>query len=214
MLPYQFPSSTPRHEIGLARAFSTSARLLTERLTHIDDAGRPTMVDVSNKSITKRTATASGRIFIPAIAYRLVTDALSASDHTTASTKSRHKGDALAVAQLAAIMASKKTSDLIPLCHPLSLSNISVAVTPHVWSEEDPLPTHITSRYSIVIEATVATNGATGVEMEALTAVSVGLLTVWDMLKAVAGKEMEIGEIVVTKKTGGKSEDFERLPTK
>jgi cyclic pyranopterin phosphate synthase len=117
----------------------------------------------------------------------------------------QRKGDALTVAQLAAIMGSKKTADLIPLCHPLNLTNVAVTLTPEAPKEH-------TGRYSIVCCATVTSEGKTGVEMEALTAVSVGLLTVWDMLKAVAGKEMEIGGILVSHKAGGRSGDFHRKP--
>jgi len=171
------------------------------------------MVDVGDKLSTKRTATASGRIYIPEIAYELVTSTYPASDHEdpmairpshTAAVKARRKGDALTVAHLAAITGAKQTSSLIPLCHPLALSNISVVLLPEVSASDRGA-----KRYSIVCRAKVSCEGKTGVEMEALTAVSVGLLTVWDMLKAVAGQEMEIGEIAVTEKTGG-SHDFTR----
>lgn len=172
------------------------------------------MVDVSQKDVTNRIATARGRIYIPPRAYDLVV-----ATHPTASPntsqldatqeKARRKGDALTVAQLAAIMGAKKTSELIPLCHPLAIANVVVTLTPEmpkVSLEPDSSP----ARHSILCVATVSSEGKTGVEMEALTAVSVGLLTVWDMLKAVAGKEMEIGEIFVVKKAGGKSGDFIR----
>lgn len=118
---------------------------------------------------------------------------------TPAQEKARRKGDVLTVAQLAAIMGCKKTSELIPLCHPLSLTDIDVKLLP----EECTL--------SILCTATVKCSGQTGVEMEALAAVSVGLLTVWDMLKAVAGQEMTIGDIKVISKSGGKA-DFTRDP--
>lgn len=153
---------------------------------------------------TKRTATATGNIYIPRIAYELVTATyLSKSDDEkeSATIKVRNKGDVLTVAQLAAIMGAKKTSELIPLCHPLSLTNVKVTLTPEKTSDD---------KYRIQCLATATTDGRTGVEMEALTAVSVGLLTVWDMLKAVAGKEMKICEIFVTYKAGGTSGDFER----
>jgi molybdenum cofactor biosynthesis protein MoaC len=130
-----------------------------------------------------------------------VTSALPARNETRAQSKARSKGDALSIAQLAAIMGCKRTSDLIPLCHPLPLSHVSVVVTPEAER---------TGRYSIFCRATVCSESKTGVEMEALTAVSVGLLTVWDMLKAVAGKEMLISDIIVERKTGGKSGDFVR----
>ncbi|KAL0068578.1 hypothetical protein AAF712_004293 [Marasmius tenuissimus] len=196
------------------RLFHSSPSSSVQRLTHLDESGRPNMVDVSDKSVTKRSATAVGRIQIPRIAYDLVTsnyptdndspDGRKSSIDESAK-KSLRKGDALTIAQLAAIMGAKRTADLIPLCHPLSLSKVNVSLTPEVV-ETPPNA----SRYSILCRATVTCEGKTGVEMEALTAVSVGLLTVWDMLKAVAGKEMLIGDIHVSHKFGGKSGDFER----
>jgi len=196
------------------RMYTTSARL-----THLDEHGRASMVDVDDKAPTKRSATATGRIFIPRLAYELVTssypliasDTESSSPDSSAIAKARQKGDALTVAQIAAIMGSKQTSSLIPLCHPLSLSKVDVKLIPEIRSIPrdggvDPVTT-----YSIRCTATVTCEGKTGVEMEALTAVSVGLLTVWDMLKAVGGKEMVIGNICVTRKTGGRSGDFERV---
>lgn len=214
------------------------------RLTHIDDAGKAHMVDVSAKEPSKRTATASGRIYIPQVAYELITqpptptrdgggpegrdsqEAQSALEH--ARRKARAKGDVLIVAQLAAIMGCKRTHELIPLCHPLQLSQISVKLYPEsdravpeestsACNEEgssdelgEPGARGARSPYSVLCAATVTCEGKTGVEMEALTAVSVGLLTVWDMLKAVAGREMIIGDIAVTEKAGGKSGDFTR----
>lgn len=163
------------------------------------------MVDISEKSVTKRTATAIGRIYIPPVAYDLVTSVHPDVGNDASKAKVLRKGDALTVAQLAAIMGSKKTSELIPLCHPLPISNVSVTLTP------EARPSSIGHKYCILCCATVSSEGKTGVEMEALTAVSVGLLTVWDMLKAVAGKEMEIGEIFVSHKAGGKSGDFTRV---
>lgn len=173
------------------------------------------MVNIADKDPTKRTATAIGSIFIPAIAYNLITSAYpdeAATPKTQegeAMAKARRKGDVISVARLAAIMGCKRTSDLIPLCHPLAISNVDVTLT--------PLPPPLQwdgceggGRYSILCKATVSCEGKTGVEMEALTAVSIGLLTVWDMLKAVAGKDMEIGRIIVTDKTGGKTGDFHR----
>ncbi|KAJ7492352.1 hypothetical protein FB451DRAFT_1336295 [Mycena latifolia] len=170
----------------------------------IDNTGRASMCQ------RNAPATASGRIYIPEIAYELVTatypvdDPLANSPSHIAAVKARRKGDALTVAHLAAITGAKQTSSLIPLCHPLALSNISVVLSPEVSASDRG-----ERRYSIVCRATVSCEGKTGVEMEALTAVSVGLLTVWDMLKAVAGKEMEIGEITVKQKTGG-THDFTR----
>lgn len=166
------------------------------------------MVDVGAKSDTLRTAKARGRIYIPEVAHKLITSDDSAPDPEespdliNAKTKARRKGDVLAVAQLAGIMGCKRTPDLIPLCHPLPLNHVEVVLTPEVKN----------GSYSILCTATASCDGKTGVEMEALTGVSVALLTVWDMLKAVAGKEMKIGEIIVESKSGGKSGDFYRQP--
>lgn len=121
--------------------------------------------------------------------------------------KARGKGDVLTVAQLAGIMGAKRTADLIPLCHPLALSHVLVTLDTEVH-QRGTNSQDVT--YSILCTATVSCEGKTGVEMEALTAVTVGALTVWDMLKAVAGKEMVIGEIMVTRKQGGKGGDFIR----
>jgi cyclic pyranopterin phosphate synthase len=172
------------------------------------------MVDVGEKYTTKRSATASGRIYIPAVAYELVTSTYLTSDTSDkfnddisaldkAKAKAWRKGDTLTVARLAGIMGCKQTSNLIPLCHPLALSHVSVTLIPE-------LPNGRSKLHSILCRATVSCEGKTGVEMEALTAVSVGLLTVWDMLKAVAGRDMEISEIKVTHKAGGRSGDFTR----
>lgn len=201
--------SRPNTQALQLRFNSSSA---SPRLSHLDETGRASMVDVGDKQPTKRTATASGRIYIPQVAYDLVTstypasepDGSSSSPLQMAASKARRKGDALTVAHLAAITGAKQTSNLIPLCHPLAISNISVVLSPEVSVSDSGA-----HRYSILCLATVSCEGKTGVEMEALTAVSVGLLTVWDMLKAVAGKEMEIGEILVSEKTGGKH-DFTR----
>lgn len=150
------------------------------RLTHFDAEGRAAMVDVSGKPPTRRTATARGAVRMAPATLALVTGGHAA------------KGDVLAVARLAGIMGAKRTADLIPLCHPLSLTRVTVDLVP------DPdLP-------GLAIEATVATTGPTGVEMEALTAVSVAALTVHDMLKAV-DRGMVIEAIRVTLKEGGRS---------
>jgi len=188
-----------------ARRFDAPPRLLT----HFDaEAGRARMVDVGTKASTQRTATASGRIIIPKVAHDLVmshdSPIATVSDPEElrkAKEKAHQKGAVLAVSQVAGIMACKRTAELIPLCHPLSLTHIDVSLTPGVDGD---------GVYSIRCDATVSCTGKTGVEMEALTAVSVALLNVWDMLKAVAGKEMEIRGIVVNKKSGGKSGDFAR----
>ncbi|KIJ66204.1 hypothetical protein HYDPIDRAFT_174367 [Hydnomerulius pinastri MD-312] len=203
--------------IRVERRWSHSS-VRVPRLTHLDAEGRPSMVDVGDKDPTKRTATATGHIYIPKVAYDLINGSpLQAGDREQdpllekAQAKARKKGDVLTVAQLAAIMGCKRTPDLIPLCHPLQLSNISVALTPEVIAL-DQNAAHSAGRlpYRIKCSATVSCEGKTGVEMEALTAVSIGLLTVWDMLKAVSGKEMMIGDIIVSHKSGGKSGDFTR----
>ncbi|KAL4246324.1 radical SAM superfamily protein [Abortiporus biennis] len=230
-------SVTSRH----VRLYSTSpsdSETSSPTLTHIDSSGRPNMVDVSPKDPTKRIATAVGTIYIPKVAYDLITDPTLPSNQDTANLspldrakiKAKSKGDVLTVAQLAAIMGCKRTSELIPLCHPLQLSHISVKLYPEsshydnsgLLSQQQQRVLSMShchdsasvnnpgSVYSIKCEATVTCEGKTGVEMEALTAVSVGLLTVWDMLKAVAGKDMIIGDIFVQNKQGGKSGDFVR----
>ncbi len=151
-------------------------------LTHFDDKGAAHMVDVSGKEVTARVAVAKGRITMAAETLRLITEGKA------------KKGDVLGVARLAGIMAAKKTHDLIPLCHPLSLSKVSVELTP--------------ATDGIDIEATVKTTGQTGVEMEALTAVNIAALTVYDMVKAV-DKGMVISDIRLVLKDGGKSGRFE-----
>lgn len=170
------------------------------------------MVDISSKSSTPRTASVSGRIIIPEIAYCLI---VSRDPPTTAEGDSERlqeakekawkKGDVLAVSQLAGIMACKRTAELIPLCHPLPITHVNVSLTPEAKSNG------ITTEYSVKCQTTVSCTGQTGVEMEALTATSVALLNVWDMLKAIAGKEMVIQDIVVVRKSGGRSGDFSRL---
>jgi cyclic pyranopterin phosphate synthase len=172
------------------------------------------MVDVSSKSNTQRTAVASGKILVPKLAYDLVRSHGSptavggdSKGLLEAKEKVRQKGDVLAVSQIAGMMACKRTAELIPLCHPLSITHIDVSLIPEAKGAG------ASAEYSVRCEATVSCTGKTGVEMEALTAVSVALLSVWDMLKAVAGKEMEIRGIVVNKKTGGKSGDFSRVPS-
>ena len=152
-------------------------------LTHFDEAGNALMVDVSEKAVTARTAVAEGYISVNAEIYERI------------KAGTMKKGDVLAVAQLAAIMGAKKTSDLIPLCHPLMLSKVAVIC------ELDE------KRRAVRIEATVKTSGQTGVEMEALTAASVAALTIYDMCKAVQ-KDMVIGPVRLLAKSGGKSGDF------
>lgn len=153
-------------------------------LTHFDGAGHAHMVDVSDKAVTARVAVAEGHITMARATYDIIAGGRA------------KKGDVLAVARLAGIMGAKKTPDLIPLCHPLPVTKVAVDLT------LDPdLP-------GVRIEATVKTTGQTGVEMEALTAVSVAALTVYDMAKAV-DRAMEIGGIRVVLKDGGKSGRYE-----
>jgi cyclic pyranopterin monophosphate synthase len=158
---------------------------MTSALTHLNAAGEAHMVDVGSKAETARTAVAEGTV-------RMRPSTLEAILSGNAS-----KGDVIGTARLAGIMAAKKTSDLIPLCHPLLISKVSVDITP------DPdLP-------GLHVEATVSISGKTGVEMEALTAVSVACLTLYDMAKAIE-KDMEIGGIRLKSKSGGKSGDYTR----
>jgi len=210
IMPFQRLRETSK--FNHARFYGTSSKL-----SHLNDHGKASMVDVGDKRVTKRTATASGRIFVPPKAYELVTlpypverSSINSSQDEMAKAKARRKGDVLTVAQLAGIMAAKQTSSLIPLCHSLSVSKIDVSLTPELPRSPSRCEGTASLQHSIVCTATVTCEGKTGVEMEALTAVSIGLLTVWDMLKAVAGQEMEIGEIMVTHKAGGRSGDFSR----
>ena len=147
-------------------------------LTHLDDAGAARMVDVGAKAVTMREAVATGRITMSPAALALVRDA------------SAKKGDVLAVARVAGIMAAKRTADLIPLCHPIPLTRVSLDLA--------------VTDTGMEATATCATAGQTGVEMEALTAASVALLTIYDMVKA-ADKTMVIDGVRLLSKTGGKS---------
>jgi cyclic pyranopterin phosphate synthase len=151
-------------------------------LTHFDAAGRAAMVDVSAKDETSRTATARGRIVMAPATLALIREGRAG------------KGDVLGVARIAGIMAAKKTSELIPLCHPLMISKVTVDLEPE---GED----------AVAIEATVKLSGKTGVEMEALTAVTVAALTVYDMVKAV-DRSMRIEDVRLVHKAGGKSGEF------
>lgn len=160
------------------------------KLTHFDESGRARMVDVSNKDITEREAVATGSIFVREETLALIEKG------------NIKKGDVLAVAQVAGIMGAKKTSDLIPMCHPLMLTGVKIAFEIANKPDERGLR-------KIGISATVKTKGQTGVEMEALTAVSATALTIYDMCKA-ADKDMIIGEIVLLSKKGGKSGNYIR----
>jgi cyclic pyranopterin monophosphate synthase len=155
---------------------------MSDTLTHLDNAGHAHMVDVSGKPETSRMAIAKGEVVMLPETYTLIRDG------------AIKKGDVLTVAELAGIMAAKRTSELIPLCHPLSLTQVQVDL-----SLDDKLP-------GVLITARVRTNGKTGVEMEALTAVSIAALTIYDMAKAVE-KTMKIQNIRLIEKTGGMSGD-------
>jgi cyclic pyranopterin phosphate synthase len=154
-----------------------------DRLTHVDETGAARMVDVSDKDVTARTATATGRVLVSAPVVELLRG------------EGVPKGDALAVARLAGIMGAKQTPSLIPLCHPLAISGVTVDL--NVTDE------------SVDITATVKTTDRTGVEMEALTAVSVAALTIVDMVKAV-DKAAVITDVRVESKSGGRSGDWSR----
>ena len=156
---------------------------MTKTLSHVDTRGRVRMVDVSDKPETQREAVARGRITVGAAALRAI---------RAGKVK---KGDPLQTARLAGIVAAKKTADLIPLCHPLQLSHVDVEIT--------------REKNGYAIESRVRTTGPTGVEMEALTAVAVAALTIYDMLKAL-DKTMVISDIVVLEKRGGRSGTYVR----
>ncbi|NHN34248.1 cyclic pyranopterin monophosphate synthase MoaC [Paenibacillus agricola] len=156
-------------------------------LTHFNEQGRARMVDISDKQETSRSAAAHTTVTMQPSTLALIKEGKIG------------KGDVLAVSQVAAIMAAKKTSDWIPMCHPLSLTGVDVRFSDNGHNE-------------LYIEATVKTKGLTGVEMEALTAVSAAALTVYDMCKA-AEKGMVIGPTQLVSKTGGKSGDFHRNDT-
>ena len=156
---------------------------MSERLTHVDETGAARMVDVSGKDVTARTATASGRVLVSEQVVALLRG------------EGVPKGDALAVARIAGIMGAKQTPSLIPLCHPLAVSGVSVELS--------------VADDAVEITATVRTTDRTGVEMEALTAVSVAALTVIDMVKAV-DKAAVITEVRVEEKSGGRSGTYRR----
>jgi len=155
------------------------------KLTHFDEQGSARMVDVSGKDETEREAVAAGRVAMLPETLTLILDRRVA------------KGDVFAVARIAGIMAAKKTSELIPLCHPLSLSSVEIEFEPDRAGS------------SVHIRSVVRTTGRTGVEMEALTAVAAAALTIYDMCKS-ADRSMVLGDIRLMKKTGGKSGTFER----
>ena len=154
-------------------------------LSHLDEQGRAKMVDVSDKDITSRIAVARGTIQMRTETLALILD------------NKIEKGDVFSVARVAGIMAAKKTSELIPMCHPLNITSVEIDLTP----AKNPA--------RVEIETSVRVSGKTGVEMEAMTAVAVAGLTIYDMCKAV-DREMSIGEIRLVKKSGGKSGMFLR----
>lgn len=153
--------------------------------SHFNDSGRARMVDVSEKAETVRTAVAAGRVIVNAETFELI------------KTGGMKKGDVLATAQIAGIMGAKRTSEVIPMCHPIMLTGVDIDLSLNE------------AEHAVEIQATAKCTGATGVEMEALTAVSVAALTVYDMCKAVQ-RDIEITDIRLLKKTGGKSGVFER----
>jgi cyclic pyranopterin monophosphate synthase len=154
-------------------------------LSHLDDHGRARMVDVSAKDVTRRIAVARGAIYMRPETLALILE------------EKIEKGDVFSVARVAGIMAAKKTAELVPMCHPLSITSVEIELN----AREDPA--------RVEIEAAVRVDGKTGVEMEAMTAVCVAGLTIYDMCKAV-DREMSIGEIRLVKKSGGKSGTFIR----
>lgn len=156
-----------------------------EKLTHFDSRGQAIMVDVSEKQDTSRVAVATGYIYVNEAVYKAIEEGTAA------------KGDVLGVARIAGIMAAKKTSDVIPLCHPLPLAKCNIDF--ELLSEEK----------AVKAKVTVKVTGKTGVEMEALHAVTVSLLTIYDMCKAL-DKRMEIRDVHLDSKSGGKSGDFVR----
>ena len=155
-------------------------------LTHIDTDGNAVMVDIMKKNETERIAIAAGSIFMKSTTLELINK------------RAVKKGDVLSIAQIAGIMGSKRTPDLIPLCHPINLTSVNLILTPNVNDS------------SISIEATCKVVGKTGVEMEALTAVTVTALTIYDMCKA-ADREMRISDIRLVYKAGGKSGEYREI---
>jgi len=160
---------------------------VSDRLTHLDDEGRARMVDVGDKDVTERVAVAEGTVTMRPETLAMIVEG------------QVPKGDVLAVARVAGIMAAKRTPDLIPLCHPLSLSSVVVDLEPD------------SAASAVRIRATCKLKGRTGVEMEALTAVGVAGLTIYDMCKAV-DRDMVIGDMRLIHKSGGKSGTYDRAP--
>ena len=169
---------------------SSLIRLEMAELTHFNESGRARMVDVTHKVTTERIATAQGKVFVlPETLEKIQKGGIA-------------KGDVLAVAQVAGVMGAKRTPDLIPMCHPLYLSSVDVDF------QEESQPDHA-GHCAITITATVKTAGTTGVEMEAMTAVSIAALTIYDMCKAI-DKGISFGDVYLLTKSGGKSGVYTR----
>lgn len=156
--------------------------------THFDEQGRARMVDISDKKETARVAVAHSSVKMTEVVYKSITE------------QKNKKGDVLAVAEVAGIMGSKQTASLIPMCHPIPISGVKLSFE---WKNNDP------TIYELELTAEVKTVGSTGVEMEALTAVTIAALTVYDMCKAI-DKSMVIGETYLLEKSGGKSGHYKR----
>jgi cyclic pyranopterin phosphate synthase len=176
-------SAVSRAKPKAKSATKTTPRMTNAELTHIDPRGQARMVDVSAKNLTERLAVAEGRVIMRKETLDLVVAG------------NAMKGDVLGAARLAGIMAAKRTHGLIPLCHPLPITKVEIDINP-----EHALP-------GFLVQATVKVTGQTGVEMEALTAVSIACLTIYDMVKAVE-RGMRIEGIRLLQKTGGKSGDY------
>ena len=165
------------------RPFCFVERTMDEKLTHIDESGNVVMVDVGDKADTKRRAVVKARVLLNAHTFGLLTK------------NALPKGDVLTTAKIAGILAAKRTSELIPMCHPIFLSKVDVRLTP------------VPKDFSIDVEAEARTTGPTGVEMEALVAAQVAAMTVYDMCKAVQ-RDIRITDCRLTHKSGGKSGEF------
>jgi cyclic pyranopterin phosphate synthase len=169
--------------MAISKSKSTKSRKIGTELSHYDSAGRATMVDVSDKTSTARTAEASAKVEM--------------SPQVLAALKRNPKGDPFEVARIAGIMAAKRTSELIPMCHPVNLSHVDIS--------------YALCKDGVVLSSRATTMAGTGVEMEALTAVSVAALTVYDMCKAL-DKGIAIRSIQLERKSGGKSGEYQRPP--
>jgi cyclic pyranopterin phosphate synthase len=181
------PRSTPNAPRAAASARKRAPAATAPHFTHFDAAGAARMVDVGDKDVTRRVARAAGRIVMQAATLALIRDGTA------------KKGDVLGVARIAAIQAAKRTAEAIPLCHPLPLTRVDVALALDEAAS------------AVTIEVTAETLARTGVEMEALTAVQIGLLTIYDMCKAV-DRGMRIEAVHLVEKRGGKSGDYVAAP--